>query len=470
MGSVPASPPTYEEARARLAAAGQAHVLGFWPQLSDAERAQLLGDVAELDLELVARLARGDGIWDAADLPYDRLEAPEVWRLGRDGPGGIARAQAQGAGEALLRAGKVACIVVAGGQGTRLGFPGPKGTLPVGPVSGKTLFAIHAAKINALERRHGAAIPFLVMTSEQNDADTRRYFELNAHFGLREVRFFTQGSLPAVDDAGKIFLAAKHRIARSPNGHGGTIAALARSGLLAELRGRGLTTLFYFQVDNPLVKVAEPFFLGAHECARAEYSLKILRKRAPDEKLGVVARTGATYLVVEYSDLPARLRDARDATGELLFWAGSPAIHVFALEFLARIGDGTHAMPYHRARKKIPHVDPATGAQVTPAKENGTKFESFIFDAMPFAQRALVVEGVREEEFGPVKNKTGEDSLESAQRMLVALHRQWLAARGVPAQEADRPCEIHPTFALGPEDLPADIAARLPKKGPVYFE
>ncbi len=471
MGTTSKATMTLEAARAKLVPAGQDHLLTFWPQLAQAERKTLLREIDDLDMELVARLVRGESIWNAHDLPYDKLQVPEVWRLGCDGPG-ISHAQAQAAGEELLRAGKVACLVVAGGQGTRLGFPGPKGTLPVGPVSGKTLFEIHAAKIRALERAYGAAVPFLVMTSETNDADTRRYFELHANFGLREVRFFTQGSLPAVDRAGKIFLAEKHRIARSPNGHGGTIGALARSGVLAELRGRGLTTIFYFQVDNPLVKVAEPFFIGAHALTGAEYSLKVLKKRSSIEGLGVVARNGDSHLVVEYSDLPIPLRDARDATGELRYWAGSPAIHVFSLDFFVRLNDGTHAMPYHRALKKIPHVDLATGTPVAPSEENGIKFESFIFDVMPFARHVLVVEGVREEEFGPVKNKAGEDSIESAQRMMSELSWKWLAARGVPTppDAASRPCEIHPSFALGPEDLPADVGARVQEEGPVYLE
>jgi len=472
---IPTTPfPTLQEARATLAAARQEHLLAFWPQLSEAERETLLAEIGRIDFDLINRLLRDELIWDASRLPYDRLEPPEIWRLGRDGPC-ITRADARAKGEAMLRAGKVACLVAAGGQGTRLGFPGPKGTLPVGPVSGKSLFEIHCAKVRALERKFGAAVPLLVMTSEANDEDTRRHFELNADWGLGEVRFVTQESLPSVDFQGRIFLAEKHRIARSPNGHGGMISALEESGLLDELLDRGLTTLFYFQVDNPLVKIAEPFFLGAHEGTGAEYSLKVLRKRAPDEKLGVVARADGTYLVIEYSDLPEILRDARDARGEFLYWAGSPAIHVFSLRFLARLNDDDHPIRYHRAFKKVPHVDTTTGAYVTPAEPNGIKFEAFIFDTVPCARRVLVVEGVREEEFAPVKSRTGEDSLESAQRMMASLHWRWLAARGAawprePDGLAARPAEIHPTFALDPEDLPADVAARIPAEGPVYLE
>ena len=461
--------------RARLAAAGQEHVLAFWDTLSAQERQRLAADAAAIDLDLIGRLAHGDGVWDAAELPYDRLDAPEVWSLGQDVYHDVTRRDAVARGEALLAEGKVAVVVVAGGQGTRLGFPGPKGTFPIGPVSGKTLFAIHCAKIRALRARYGAALPFLVMTSHVNDEQTRRYFALHGRFGLEDIHFFTQGTMPAVDLRGRLFLASRDRVFRSPDGHGGTVKALASSGMAAMLHARGVTELFYFQVDNPLVKVCEPFFLGAHVLAGSEYSLKVLRKSSPDEKLGVLARAGGAHLLVEYSDLPAALRDARDTNGAYRYWAGSPAIHIFHLAFLARMAASEGALPYHRAVKKIPHIDTATGAEVKPAKPNGIKFETFIFDIMPRAERILACEGIRDEEFTPVKNQTGEDSIESCRRMMSALHWQWLENRGVAApRDGDgaftRDCEIHPTFALTADDVPADVAARLQKNGPVYLE
>jgi UDP-N-acetylglucosamine/UDP-N-acetylgalactosamine diphosphorylase len=461
---------TFEDLRELVAPTGQEHLLAHWAALAPEGRASLARDIRDVDFALMDRLHRGIGIFDPDSVPVDRLAAPDVWRAGCDGPG-ISRAEAEEEGRRLLREGRVACLVVAGGQGTRLGFPGPKGTLPFGPVSGKTLFSIHCAKIRALEKRFGAPLPLVVMTSEANDEATRRYFELHGGFDLAEVRFMKQGSLPALDDRGKLFLATRDRIFRSPNGHGGTVAALARSGLLAELTERGIAHLFYFQVDNPLVKIAEPFFLGAHHRARSEYSLKILRKRSPDEKLGLLARTNNRHFIVEYSDLPAEAAQARDAAGDLLFWAGSPAIHVFSLAFFTRLVEKGIELPYHRARKKIPHTD-AAGREIEPAEPNGTKFETFIFDAMPHARTILAVEGVREKEFAPVKNAQGEDSLESAQAMTSRLHWQWLAARGaaVPQDAGDRPCEIHPSFALGPEDIPGDIAQRVKEEGPVYFE
>ncbi len=457
----------------KLRSLGQEHLLARWGESSPDEQKRLAREIAEVDFDLIERLVRGDGVFDPTTIPTDRLDVPEVWTINRPWPG-LSREQAAGEGERLLRDGRICCLVVAGGQGTRLGFPGPKGTLPFGPVSGKTLFEIHCAKIKALEDRFGSPVPLVVMTSDANDEETRRYFELHGHFGLHEIRFMRQGTLPAVDDQGKLFLAAKDRIFKSPNGHGGTIAALADSGLLDELMARGFTDVFYFQVDNPLVKIAEPFFLGGHRLTGAEYSLKVLRKRCPEEKLGLVTKSDGQYFVVEYSDLPAELAAARDEEGELLFWAGSPAIHVFSLAFFKRLVSEQVTLPYHRARKRIPHID-AAGTTVEPEEPNGTKFETFIFDAMPHARTVLAVEGIRGDEFAPVKNAGGEDSLQTAQRMVIELHWMWLATRGLTIprdqnESACRPCEIHPSFALGPEDIPADVAERIEKDGPVYLE
>jgi len=465
----------YERIRERLAAYGQEHLLAFFDELSVEEREVLIRDLEEIDFDLIARLARGEELFDPSDLPVDDFSPPAVWRLEEEEfplPGDgrrIPRREAILEGERLLREGKVACLVVAGGQGSRLGFPGPKGTLPFGPVSGKTLFAIHTAKIKALEDRYGTTIPLVIMTSEVNDEDTKRYFDLQDRFGLKEVRFMKQGVLPAVDGRGKLFLAARNRVFKSPDGR-----ALQRSGLLGELLDRGFSHLFYFQVDNPLVKVAEPFFLGAHSLARSEYSLKILKKRSPEEKLGVLVFSSGKYFIVEYSDLPRALAEAHSEDGELRFWAGSPAIHVFALDFFDRLTREGISLPFHRAEKKISHLD-SEGNLVKPEKENGIKFETFVFDSMPYARTVLAVEGVREEEFAPVKNATGEDSIESAQRMLSELHWKWLERRGVrvprnPDGSPAYPCEIHPTFALGPEDIPEDIAPKIPAEGPVYLE
>jgi UDP-N-acetylglucosamine/UDP-N-acetylgalactosamine diphosphorylase len=219
--------------------------------------------------------------------------------------------------------------------------------------------------------------------------------------------------MPAVDrEGGRVLLAEKGRVALSPDGHGGTLAALAAPGpdgapsCLDEMRARGVRTVFYFQVDNPLVQVAEPAFLGLHRGADAEVSFKVVEKVAPDERVGVVVTVDGRPQVIEYSDLPAELAERREPDGGLQLWAGSIAIHLFELEFIDRIATGGAALPFHRALKKVRHVG-ADGQRVEPAEPNAVKFERFIFDALPLARRWAIVETDRAVEFEPLKNATG---------------------------------------------------------------
>ena len=212
------------------------------------------------------------------------------------------------------------------GQGTRLGFDGPKGDFPFAPITGRTLFAHHAAKVAALRARYGAELPWYVMTSVQNDAATQASFRAADWFGLTpdSVSFFVQGTLPAVDrETGEILLEAPDRLALSPDGHGGLLAALRRAGLVDRMRAEGLTTVYTFQVDNPLVRVARPTLLGYHALARAEMSSVVVRKVGPAERMGVFARVGGRTALVEYSDLPDDLAERREPDGSLTFWAGS---------------------------------------------------------------------------------------------------------------------------------------------------
>ena len=344
-----------------------------------------------------------------------------------------------------MAAGEVALIVVAGGSGTRLGFDGPKGTFPIGPVSSASLFQIHAEKIVALGRRHGRPLPLYVMTSPENHAATIAFFEANHRFEIEHVRFFTQGRMPAVNrDAGKVLLAAKDRVALSPDGHGGTLAALAAPGpdgspsCLQEMRQRGIQTLFYFQVDNPLVQIADPAFLGLHRQADAEMSFKVIERLSPDEKLGVVVLVDGRPEVIEYSDLPPELASLREPDGRLSLWAGSIAIHVLELPFIERIVGGHH-LPFHRAIKKVPYVD-ETGRLINPAEPNGVKFEQFIFDALPQARRWAIVETDRGSEFEPLKNAVGQDSPATVHQRMSDLFGNWLEQAGatIPAAPTAR--------------------------------
>jgi UDP-N-acetylglucosamine/UDP-N-acetylgalactosamine diphosphorylase len=311
----------------RLNQHGQSHLLRWWEELDEPAQARLASEIGSIDFEqldrLIADLVRSDG---TAVPPEDRVQPIDVVRLPQTDGERVVRRRAGAMGAAALAAGEVGVILVAGGSGTRLGFEGPKGTFPIGPVSAASLFQIHAEKIAALARRHGRTIPFYIMTSPENHEVTMAFFESHDRFGLEHVRFFTQGQMPAVDRAtGKVLLSSKGRVALSPDGHGGTLAALAAPGpdgtasCLDEMRARGTRTLFYFQVDNPLVRIADPSFIGLHREADAEVSFKVVERTSPEEKLGVVVAVDGRPQVIEYSDLPpnlaGRCRKVRSSSG-----------------------------------------------------------------------------------------------------------------------------------------------------------
>ena len=404
---------------------------------------------------------------------------PEVVPVPRDEAGRAAERRASEAGEALLREGRVAAILLAGGQGTRLGFDGPKCDFPFAPITGRTLFAHHAAKIAAIRRRYGTSLPWLIMTSPQNDAATRESFARAGHFGLEpsSVRFFVQGTLPAVDrETAEILLEAPDRIALSPDGHGGLLAAMRGAGLLDELRAAGVSTLFTFQVDNPLVRVARPALLGNHALAGAEMSSVVVRKVGPSERMGVVATVGGRTALVEYSDLPRELAERREPDGELTFWAGSIAVHCVALDLAERLtAPGGSRLPHHRADKKVPYVR-ADGTTIEPEAPNAVKFETFLFDALPFAERTVTVEAERADEFSPIKNAEGSDSPATARRDLNRLYARWLEGAGVlvPRDANGEPrydLEVDPRLALDGDELRERLPAGLREiSGPTVLE
>ena len=428
---------------------GQGHVLRHFPELSAEVRAAFLEQLRSIDLEQVRELADGCSPAEAAGSP-ERAPAPVVL-LGEE-PAKHSRTQAIARGKELLRAGKVGVFLVAGGQGTRLGFSGPKGCFSVGPISGKTLFQLHAEKIRALGAESGTPLTWYIMTSEANDVATRDFFEKNAFFGLakEDVLFFKQAMNPALDENGKLILEARDRVFLSPNGHGGSYAAFATSGALADSERRGIKHLFYFQVDNPLIRIADPLFMGLHDLTGSEMSLKVLRKTGPDEKVGVVALEDGVPKVIEYSDFSPEESARVDADGELVYWAASVGIHAFRMSFFKRVADGSVSLPYHVAHKKIPALDEHGQKVDLP----GRKFERFVFDALPFAENPLNLEVARSEEFAPVKNKEGVDSVDTARELLLAEYRRWLEAAGIHATGR---VEISPLVAVDAGELKAAV-------------
>jgi UDP-N-acetylglucosamine/UDP-N-acetylgalactosamine diphosphorylase len=458
-----------EDLRQRLRQHGQEHVLAWWNELSDPEREHLLKQIQELDLKQLRDLYASREKTFPLPSP-ERIAPVPVARLDP------ADRRLRELGENALRRGEVAVLLVAGGQGSRLGFEHPKGMYAISPVKNKTLFQIHAEKVLALTRRHGRPIPFLIMTSPATDAETAAFFREHGFFGLppEEVFFFCQGTMPALDMAtGRLLMEARGRLFASPNGHGGTLKALADTGLLRRLEERGVRHVFYFQVDNPLIKVANPLFLGHHIAERAEVSTKVVPKVGPTDKLGNLVLVDGRHGIIEYSDLPESMARQTDEHGELRFRAGSPAIHIFDREFLKRVTQGTEAMPFHVARKKVPYVN-EKGEEVQPQKENALKFEMFIFDALPRADRWTVVETGRREEFEPLKNATGPDSPETVRRAMSNLAADWLERAGVkvPRQangEVAVPLEISPLYALDAEELASKVDRRTRIESATYL-
>jgi UDP-N-acetylglucosamine/UDP-N-acetylgalactosamine diphosphorylase len=463
--------------------AGQGHVFAFFDQLKPEEQRQLLEQAGEIDLAEIAMLTRKLLAKKAeAGVNLEGLKPAPYIPLPEHGGNAADWAKAKAAGEAALRAGRVAAFTVAGGQGTRLGYNGPKGTFPVTPLKHKTLFQVFAEKIKAAGLRYGRPLHWFIMTSHQNHDATEAFFREHGFFGLdaSRVHFFRQGRMPAVNFEGKILLESKSSIALSPDGHGGSLRALDRSGALDLMEREGIDTLSYFQVDNPLVRCIDPSFIGWHLNQRSEMSSKMVPKAYAEEKLGHFCEQDGELVVIEYSDLPMEMQRETDAKGTLRYIAGSIAIHILDRDFARRMGKATHAadeqtaaanagatLPFHRADKKIPTID-AGGNPVKPEKPNGVKFEMFVFDALPFARNPVVIETRRSDDFSPVKNAEGVDSPKSCREDQLRQFGRWLNENGagVKTDSTGLPAvavEVSPLFGYD-EDSFADAWKKLSPK------
>jgi UDP-N-acetylglucosamine/UDP-N-acetylgalactosamine diphosphorylase len=448
----------FEHASLQLRTRGQDHLLRWWPELSDSQRRDLLGEIesipwAELDgLISTHVLAR-----PSSAIPQSIRPAPVV-RPPRDETD-PAWVEARARGVTLLQQGKIAAFTVAGGQGTRLGFDGPKGMVPVTPVGEKSLFELFAQTVLAARRRYTADIPWYIMTSPANHAATVGFMRQNNYFGLTEssVCLFPQGMLPAFDFRGKALLSSKSSLALAPDGHGGSLKALVRSGAIQELKRREIMVLSYFQVDNPLVKPFDPLFIGLHAITGSEMSTKVATKVDDLEKVGNVCLADGKVTVVEYSDFPEQLARARDESGGRLFDAGNLAIHLLDVAFVDRIVSQSFGLPFRRAEKVVPFLDEC-GILQRPENPNAVKLETFVFDVLPRARNPLVMQVERGEEFSPVKNAIGVDSLETSRRDQVLRACRWLEAAGiaVPRNGAGEPALsvwISPLFAMDADEI-----------------
>ena len=428
----------------------QDHVLDHYRRLSPGKQDLFHRGFSGMDLGLAFQLygkfpQQGDsrpfpgGISPAPVIPIPKaLEEIRRWK------------EAYRTGESLLRRNQVAVLIVAGGQGTRLGFPGPKGSFPISPVKRKPLFQLFAESIQALSVRYRTDLPLLIMTSQENHEETQGFFESHGFFGLKReaVHFFSQGLLPTLTPEGRLILKDEVNLLANPDGHGGSMKALYESGMAARLKERGILEIFYCQVDNPLARIADPAFIGYHREEGADISTKVVRRQNLEEKVGIYGLVNGKPAIVEYSDFSPQEYRSLDEKGNIRHWAGNIAIHMISLSFVERLNRQGFALPYHRAVKEVEGL----GLDGEAAKMKGWKFETFIFDAIPLAQKSCCVEVIREEEFSPVKNHTGIDSPETARRAMTNLFRNWLFEAGAEVPP-EAQVEISPLFAMDKEEV-----------------
>lgn len=462
----------YQDIIALLNYHNQNHLLKFYDQLDEGRKKGLLEQIEGLDFSKIPQwIEKYVKSEQPVDVSFRFEPAPSYGAVAKDSEQKQKYERARKLGSELLCDGKVAAFVVAGGQGTRLGFDGPKGDYSISPIKKKTLFEIFAETIIAAGDKYNTKLPLYVMTSPLNHSQTVELFESNHYYGLEksDVFIFQQGTLPNFASDGRILLADKGTIAASPDGHGGSLKALYDSGAISHMKKRGVEYISYWQVDNPLVNIFDPLFIGLHVLDGSQMSSKALIKSHPTEKVGNFCLVDGKVTVIEYSDLPDEQAYMRNEDGSLVFELGSIGIHIISVDFVEHLNKDGFALPIHRAVKKIPYID-AQGRKINPTEPNGVKLETFVFDALPLAAKSIILQTIRSEEFAPVKNAVGDDSPEVTRRMMIERAADWLESAGVAVprkKEGSIDCviEIAPTFATCKEDVAAKVD-RLPKIAP----
>lgn len=400
---------TYEEALARLTSHGQEHLLKYYEELNHEEKEVLLGQIADLDFSLLELIGDGAKQNEKGKLePLGALTLAEIEEK---------KDMYEKAGLEAIQAGKVGAVLLAGGQGTRLGFDKPKGMLNVGIHKELYLFEQLVSNLLEVVKKAGAWIPFFIMTSEKNNEDTTRFFEEHNYFGYNReyIYFFIQEMAPSVNYEGKIYMEDKYKLSVSPNGNGGWFSSLAKAGLLDKMKELGIEWLNTFAVDNVLQKIADPVFVGATLEAGCVCGAKVVAKADPNEKVGVLCLEDGKPSIVEYYEMTDEMIHSRDAEGKLLYNYGMILNYLFEVKTLSKIVN--ESLPVHIVEKKIPFIN-ENGKLVKPEEPNGYKFETLILDMIHMMDNCLSYEVDRSREFAPIKNRTGVDSLESAREMM----------------------------------------------------
>ncbi|SFJ90671.1 UTP--glucose-1-phosphate uridylyltransferase [Thermoflavimicrobium dichotomicum] len=435
----------YENIKNLLQKYKQEHLLNHYESLSLHEQESLLNEIQRIDFEKIVMLynqivnCNNDG-----EIEFKPLEAQNWGELDKK-----QKEHFNALGMDLIKNGKVASLVVAGGQGSRLGCDGPKGTYNIGLPSQKSLFQLQAERLINLSNKVNRFIPWYVMTNPENHEETLYFFKKNRFFGYpqHEIFFFKQDVLPALDMNGKILMSSPSQICFVPNGNGGCFSALKRSGGLNDLKQRGVEWLFYYNVDNALIKVADPGFIGYSHVKGHPIASKVIEKRNPDEKVGLFVLKNGRPSVIEYTELPENIKQQKNLSEQLLYNQANISIHLFHINFIEKVVDCN--LPYRVAKKSIKTISGQVDAY---------KFELFIFDLFPYSKSMTIIKVNREEEFAPVKNKTGPDSPSTAKNLVLNLHRKWLLNAGIPEELIDdRVIEISPLVSYCGEGLSVDL-------------
>ncbi|MCR5031983.1 MAG: UDPGP type 1 family protein [Lachnospiraceae bacterium] len=397
----------YEDVSGKLQRFHQEQLLRYYEGLDAGEKQALLTQIDQTDFSILEQAANGHAPERGHITPLKAMTLSEIAEQEE-----TFRAK----GLELIRKGEVGAVLLAGGMGTRLGSDDPKGMYNIGLTKDVFIFQRIIENLLDVVKAADSWIHLFVMTSDKNHEATTRFLKEHDYFGYQpdKIHFFMQEMAPATDYEGKIYLEEKGRLATSPNGNGGWFVSMDRTGMLDIVKENGIKWLNCFAVDNVLQRIADPVFVGATALGNVGVGAKVVRKNAPDEKVGVMCLEDGKPSIVEYYELTDEMRDATGEDGERLYNFGVILNYLFSVDGLYRIM--SEKMPLHRVEKKIPYID-AAGNKVSPESPNGYKYETLILDMIHEMGTCLPYEVVREKEFAPIKNKTGVDSVESAREL-----------------------------------------------------
>lgn len=402
-----------QEIRKKTEASGQTHLLRYVDELNDKEKEQLFNQIEEADFSLLEKLKESQT--EKKDRFIQPLEALEIDEIDKN------RQEYEEIGLNQIRLGKVGAVLLAGGQGTRLGFDKPKGMFNVGITRDLYIFECLINNLLEVTNKAHAYVPFYIMCSEKNYEDTIAFFEEQNYFNYPKeyVSFFKQEMVPAVDFNGKIYMESKSSLSLSPNGNGGWFSSMAKAGMLKDIKERKIEWLNVFSVDNVLQRIADPVFIGATIKHGYISGGKVVRKAEPHEKIGVLCLEDGRPQIVEYYEMTQDMISLRNEKNELAYNFGVTLNYIFKEEKLEEILNAN--MPIHIVEKKIPHIN-ENGEMIIPDKPNGYKFETLALDMVHLMENCLPFECRRENEFAPIKNASGVDSVDTARELLKFNH------------------------------------------------